>query len=158
MGPLYERVRGRRIRPPMEEVTKDGHEDKYSVLPESLSNSWREMDTYSDSYLNEYTHRLLLINGHFDPKPWQLRRLAIHERGFCLDNEVKVLEHPNNIHAWSHRQWVCKELRKHPNWHEIRSNEVKYAIDAIRAEPENEMPWTYLKCLVGGKNYKVLNN
>ncbi|KAL3617838.1 hypothetical protein CASFOL_038159 [Castilleja foliolosa] len=88
----YERVRERKIRPSTEEVTKDGHEDKYSVLPESLSNSWREMDTYSDSYLNEYTHGLLLINGQFDPKPWQLRRLAIHERGFCLDNEVKVLE------------------------------------------------------------------
>ncbi|KAL3617832.1 hypothetical protein CASFOL_038153 [Castilleja foliolosa] len=230
----YERVRERRIRPPTEEVTKDGHEDKYSVLPESLRNSWREMDTYSDSYLDENTQLFMQIKGHFDPKPWQLRRLAVHERGFCLDNEVEVLElvnkttrftnyqywhhrrwvsekigsdaaanyeleftakilseHPNNIHAWSHREWVCKELRKdwgkaelvfcskilkedaynsyawnqryfvlqkHPKWHEIRGNEVKYAIDAIRAEPENEMPWTYLKCLVSGKNYKVLNN
>ncbi|KAL3615513.1 hypothetical protein CASFOL_041174 [Castilleja foliolosa] len=49
-------------------------------------------------------------------------------------------------------------LQKHLKWHKTRGNEVKYAIAAIHAEPENEMPWMYLKCLVSGTNYQVLND
>ncbi|KAL3615493.1 hypothetical protein CASFOL_041154 [Castilleja foliolosa] len=72
-----------------------------------------------------------------------------------LDYCNKILkEDASNCFAWNQRYFV---LQKHPKWHETRSREVRYAIDAINDEPENEMPWTYLKCLVGGKNYKILN-
>ncbi|GFP98741.1 protein farnesyltransferase/ geranylgeranyltransferase type-1 subunit alpha [Phtheirospermum japonicum] len=96
-------------------------------------------------------------------------------------------EDPYNYRAWSHRQWVCqvfgiecwgklnlrdKFLKKDASncfaWNQryfvsvmmgadTREREAKYATDVINAEAENEMPWTYLKCLVDGKmNHKIL--
>ncbi|KAL3615507.1 hypothetical protein CASFOL_041168 [Castilleja foliolosa] len=224
--------RGRRIIQP--KVSKDDHKDIYSDLPDSLRISCRLMDKYSESDLMDYTRTFLFSDGHITPTVWHLRRLAIHVRGFSLENEVEVLailgessiidnflfwhhrrwvsekigsdaaanteleftakilsKFPYNHYAWSHRQWVrevlgkdwgiaeldyCNKIlkedasncfawsqryfvvQKHPKRHEMRGNEVKYAIAAIHAEPENEMPWMYLKCLVSRKNYKVLND
>ncbi|KAL3615506.1 hypothetical protein CASFOL_041167 [Castilleja foliolosa] len=231
----YEEGRGIRSRPTLE-VTRDDHEDKYSVLPESLSNRCSEMEKYSESELINHTNQAMFFTGYVDPTVWQLRRLAVHVRGLSLENEMELLDRlgetisldnylfwhqrrwvseyigsdaaannelkftekvltdePNNHYAWSHRQWVrqvffgkdwgkaeldfCNKILKentsnglawnqryfvvqqqHPKRHEMRGNEVKYAIAAIHAEPENEMPWMYLKCLVSGKNYKVLND
>ncbi|KAL3615508.1 hypothetical protein CASFOL_041169 [Castilleja foliolosa] len=73
-----------------------------------------------------------------------------------LDYCKKILkEDASNCFEWNQRYFV---LQKHLKWHKTRGNEVKYAIAAIHAEPENEMPWMYLKCLVSGTNYQVLND
>ncbi|KAL3615490.1 hypothetical protein CASFOL_041151 [Castilleja foliolosa] len=73
-----------------------------------------------------------------------------------LDYCTKILEEDaSNCLAWNQRYFV---VQQHPKSHAARGNEVKYAIASIHAEPENEMPWMYLKCLVSGKIYKVLND
>ncbi|KAL3615489.1 hypothetical protein CASFOL_041150 [Castilleja foliolosa] len=221
---------------PTIEVAEDDHDNKYSVLTELLRNSYRKMDTYSES---TDTTQLVLLYGPVNPTPWQLRRLTVHVHGLSLEKEIEFLDmlsvsisvnnylfwqqrrwvseyigsdaaannelkftekilskFPYNHYAWSHRQWVrqaffrkdwgkaeldyCNKIleqdasnclawnqryfvvqqhpKQHPKSHATRGNEVKYAIASIHAEPENEMPWMYLKCLVSGKNFKVLND
>ncbi|KAL3637249.1 hypothetical protein CASFOL_019548 [Castilleja foliolosa] len=75
-----------------------------------------------------------------------------------LDFCTKVLKKDaSNALAWNQRYFVIQQ--QHPKkMHEMRGDEAKYAIAAIHAEPENEMPWIYLKCLVSEKNYKVLKD
>ncbi|KAL3637252.1 hypothetical protein CASFOL_019551 [Castilleja foliolosa] len=228
---------GRGIRSwPTLEVTKDDRKDIYSDLPESLRNSCREIEKYSDVELINHTMQVMAFTGYVNPTVWKFRRLAVHIRGLPLENEMQFLDNlgetisldnylfwhqrrwvseyigsdaaannelkftekvltrePYNHYAWSHRQWVrqvffrkdwgkaeldfCTEVLKknasnalawnqryfviqqqHPKMHEMRGNEAKYAIAAIHAEPENEMPWMYLKCLVSEKNYKVVKD
>ncbi|GFP91010.1 protein farnesyltransferase/ geranylgeranyltransferase type-1 subunit alpha [Phtheirospermum japonicum] len=179
----FSHVAGEKEEDSPHERSPNDHKDQYSVLPESLRNSCREMVKYSASELINHTHALLFFQGHV----WQLSRLAIRARGFSLENEVEVLKllgettsidnylfcgcvkclvkYLESIGVKLNLIIVIKSLKKMLliallgiRWHETRGNEVKYAIDAILAEPENEMPWTYLKCLVSGKNYKVLND
>ncbi|KAL3637286.1 hypothetical protein CASFOL_019585 [Castilleja foliolosa] len=230
-----EEGRGIRSRPTLE-VTKDDRKDIYSDLPESLRNSCREIEKYSDVELINHTNQVMAFTGYVNPTVWKFRRLAVHIRGLRLENEMQLLDRlgeticldnylfwhqrrwvseyigsdaaannelkftekvltnePYNHYAWSHRQWVLqvffrkdwgkaeldfctKVLKKnasnalawnqryfviqqqHPKMHEMRGNEAKYAIAAIHDEPENEMPWMYLKCLVSEKNYKVLKD
>ncbi|KAL3615519.1 hypothetical protein CASFOL_041180 [Castilleja foliolosa] len=119
--------------------------DKYSVLPDSLRISCRRMDKHSESDLIGYTRNFLFSDGHITTIVWHLRRLAIHVRGFSLENEVGVLAilgettSIDNYLFWHHRRWVSEKTGSYA----AANNELEFTAKILSDFPYNHYAWSH---------------
>ncbi|KAL3637065.1 hypothetical protein CASFOL_019364 [Castilleja foliolosa] len=131
---------------PTLEVTKDDHDDKYSVLPEeSLRNKCREMDKYSEVELFNHINQAMAFTGYVDPILWQLRRLAVYVRGLSLKNEMEFLDRLgedmplDNYLFWHQRRWFSEYIGSDA----AANNELKFTEKVLTDEPNNHYAWSH---------------
>ncbi|KAI3919153.1 hypothetical protein MKW92_031692 [Papaver armeniacum] len=110
---------------------------------------------------------------------WVAEKLGTEATSIELEFTKKILfPDAKNYHAWSHRQWVlqalggwegeldyCHQLLEDDIFNNsglesglqaMRASEVKYAVEAILTNPENESPWRYLRGLYKGDNQSLI--
>ncbi|KAJ8639427.1 hypothetical protein MRB53_016121 [Persea americana] len=109
----------------------------------------------------KFTQKILALdakNYHaWSHRQWVLQVLGGWEDE--LDYCQQLLEDDvYNNSAWNQRYFVITRSPLLGGLQASRESEVRYAADAIIANPENESPWRYLRGLYKGDNNSIVSN
>lgn len=94
-------------------------------------------------------------------RQWLVRKFELWDRGELEEVERLLLRDVRNNSAWNHRWFLVfgrYETGVDEAGNEIMARELDYAKEAIRAAPQNESPWNYLRGLIrkSGRQFKEL--
>ncbi|KAG8493396.1 hypothetical protein CXB51_010800 [Gossypium anomalum] len=133
------------------------------VVPIAYKEEFREtMDYFRAIYkADERSPRALRLTRraiHLNPgnyTVWHFRRLVLEALNADLDEELDFLQriansNSKNYQLWHHRRWRYFVVTRSPflgGLKAMRAFEVRYTVEAILANPNNECPWRYLRGL-----------
>ncbi|MCL7039307.1 hypothetical protein MKW94_007684 [Papaver nudicaule] len=107
----------------------------------------------------EFTKRILFPdakNYHaWSHRQWVLQALGGWEGELDYCNQLLEDDIFNNS-AWNQRYFVVTRSPVLGGLQAMRASEVKYAVEAILTNPENESPWRYLRGLYKGDNQSLI--
>jgi len=94
-------------------------------------------------------------------RQWLVRKFGLWDQGEIEEVERLLMRDVRNNSAWNHRWFlVFGRFQKGAEEadDELIERELDFAKDAIRAAPQNESPWNYLRGLIkkSGRQFKVL--
>ncbi|KAI3934864.1 hypothetical protein MKX01_027989 [Papaver californicum] len=107
----------------------------------------------------EFTKRILFPdakNYHaWSHRQWVLQALGGWEGELNYCHQLLEDDIFNNS-AWNQRYFVVTRSPVLGGLQAMRASEVKYAVEAILTNPENESPWRYLRGLYKGDNQSLI--